>query len=69
MNADIVELNLSVSIYDMTVSMWIFAVLLALTKISDCGLGALLNHFDGREALQIGVGMISRGEVAKATNK
>ena len=35
-----------------------------LTKIIGCGLGAKLCNYTNKEALQIGVGMISRGEVA-----
>jgi Kef-type K+ transport system membrane component KefB len=34
-----------------------------ISKIIGCGLGARLTGVSGREALQIGVGMISRGEV------
>lgn len=45
-----------------------FTVLLCLvavvTKIVGCGLGAKFNRYSNKEALQIGVGMISRGEVA-----
>lgn len=40
-------------------------VLIALvTKVVGCGLGAKICRYTGRESLQIGVGMISRGEVA-----
>ncbi|MFH1879833.1 MAG: cation:proton antiporter, partial [Bacillota bacterium] len=35
-----------------------------LTKVIGCGLGARISGFTGRESLQIGVGMMSRGEVA-----
>ena len=35
-----------------------------LTKIIGCGLGAKLCKFSARESLQVGVGMVSRGEVA-----
>ena len=49
-------------------SMLLFSILLLivaiLTKIAGCGLGAKLCGFTRREALQVGVGMISRGEVA-----
>ena len=34
------------------------------TKVVGCGLGAKICRYSNREALQIGVGMISRGEVA-----
>lgn len=40
-------------------------VLIALaTKVVGCGLGAKVCRYTGKESLQIGVGMISRGEVA-----
>ena len=43
----------------------IAVVLIALaTKVVGCGLGAKICHYTGKESLQIGVGMISRGEVA-----
>lgn len=35
-----------------------------LSKIVGCGLGAKLCKFDNKEALSIGIGMVSRGEVA-----
>ena len=35
-----------------------------LTKIVGCGLGAKLMHYTNRESLQIGMGMVCRGEVA-----
>ena len=46
----------------------LFAVVLTvvaiLTKVVGCGLGAKLCRYTGKESLQIGVGMVSRGEVA-----
>ncbi|MBQ8297083.1 MAG: cation:proton antiporter [Ruminococcus sp.] len=40
-------------------------VLIALiTKVIGCGLGAKICRYSGKESLQVGVGMISRGEVA-----
>lgn len=49
-------------------SMIIFMVLLCvvavITKVIGCGLGAKVMRYTNKEALQIGVGMISRGEVA-----
>ena len=46
----------------------LFAVVLTivavLSKMIGCGLGAKLCQYSNRESLQIGVGMISRGEVA-----
>ena len=35
-----------------------------LTKVVGCGLGAKLCHYKNYQAIRIGVGMISRGEVA-----
>ena len=43
---------------------FILLIIAILTKIIGCGLGAKLCKYSNREALQIGVGMISRGEVA-----
>ena len=52
----------------MTGSIIIFSLILLtvaiITKIVGCGLGARLCGFTNREALQVGVGMVSRGEVA-----
>ena len=42
----------------------ILLVVAILTKVVGCGLGAKICRYSNREALQIGVGMISRGEVA-----
>jgi Kef-type K+ transport system membrane component KefB len=39
------------------------AVLAVLSKVLGAGLGALLSGFSRQEALQLGVGMMSRGEV------
>ena len=46
---------------------WFSIILLAIaiiTKIIGCGLGAKFCGFTNRESIQVGVGMISRGEVA-----
>ena len=52
----------------MSGSLVLFSVLLLLisiiTKIIGCGLGAKLCRFTGKESLQVGVGMVCRGEVA-----
>lgn len=52
----------------MTLSMVIFSIVLALiailSKILGCGLAAKLCNFSYLESLQIGAGMVSRGEVA-----
>lgn len=62
------SIGIKVSLDGMNGSMIGFtAILLAialLTKVVGCGLGAKLCRYTNREALQIGVGMISRGEVA-----
>ena len=42
----------------------LYAFLAIVGKIVGCGIGALLTRFKGREAVQIGVGMVPRMEVA-----
>jgi len=63
-----VSVGLATSFDGINDSTVIFAVLLLLvaimSKLAGCGLGALLCKFTGSESLQVGVGMISRGEVA-----
>ena len=48
--------------------MWIFAIILTLvaiiSKLFGCGLGARASKFSWKESIQVGVGMVSRGEVA-----
>lgn len=62
------SVGLKVTLGGMNASIWIFSILLLviaiLTKIVGCGLGAKVCGCTGKEALQIGIGMISRGEVA-----
>ncbi len=62
------SIGLKVNFSGMTSTIWIFAIVLTLvaiiTKILGCGLGAKLFKFTTKESLQIGIGMISRGEVA-----
>lgn len=62
------SVGLKVTLGGMNISVWIFAIILLiiaiLTKVVGCGLGARACKCTSREALQIGVGMISRGEVA-----
>lgn len=62
------SVGLKVTLGGMDAGIWIFAVLLLViaifSKVVGCGLGARLCGCNSREALQIGVGMISRGEVA-----
>ncbi len=62
------SIGLKVVLPEMTIEIILFAVILTvvalLTKIIGCGAGAKVCRFNGRESLQIGCGMISRGEVA-----
>ena len=62
------SVGLKVELEGMTGTIIVFSfILLAvaiLTKIIGCGLGAKICGFTAREALQVGVGMVSRGEVA-----
>ena len=53
--------NLDVSALILTILLTIVAIL---TKIIGCGFGAKLCGYTNREVIQIGTGMISRGEVA-----
>lgn len=62
------SIGLEVKLDAMNAHILLFAVVLTvvavLTKILGCGLGAKLCRYSNEESLQIGVGMISRGEVA-----
>lgn len=62
------SIGLQIVIPEMGWSIVIFTVLLLIvaiiTKVVGCGLGAKIMRYSNRESLQIGVGMISRGEVA-----
>lgn len=62
------SIGLKVVLSSMTTDIIIFTILLVivaiLTKIVGCGLGAKFMGYTTQESLQIGVGMISRGEVA-----
>jgi Kef-type K+ transport system membrane component KefB len=42
----------------------VLAIVAVITKIAGCGLGAKMCGYKNHQCLQIGVGMISRGEVA-----
>lgn len=61
-------IGIKVQFAGMDAKAWIFAIVLCivaiLTKIIGCGLGAKVCKFSWKDSLQIGVGMISRGEVA-----
>ncbi len=62
------SIGIKVELTAMTKTIFIFAILLLLvailSKVIGCGLGAKLCKYSNREAIQIGTGMISRGEVA-----
>lgn len=62
------SVGLKVTLDGMDASMWIFSIILLviaiLSKVVGCGVGAKICGCNGKEALQIGVGMVSRGEVA-----
>lgn len=62
------SIGLKVELPSMNASIVIFAVILLVvavaTKVVGCGIGAKMCKFSTKESLQIGVGMISRGEVA-----
>lgn len=62
------SIGLQMTMPEMTPHIIIFSVLLVvvavLSKIVGCGLGAKICRFTNRESVQVGVGMVSRGEVA-----
>lgn len=62
------SIGVKVELGKMTTETVIFTLILIviaiLTKIIGCGLGAKVCKYSNKESLQIGVGMISRGEVA-----
>ena len=62
------SVGLKVALGGMDASIWIFSVVLLvvaiLTKVLGCGLGSKFCGCTNKEALQIGIGMVSRGEVA-----
>lgn len=62
------SVGLKVTLDGMDASIWIFSIVLLviaiLTKIIGCGVGAKICKCTNKEALQIGIGMVSRGEVA-----
>ncbi len=62
------SIGINITINSTNSSMLIFTLMLIviaiLTKIVGCGLGAKLCGYNNNESLQIGIGMISRGEVA-----
>lgn len=62
------SVGLKVTLGGMDASIWIFAIILLviaiLSKVVGCGLGAKICGCTGKEAFQVGIDMISRGEVA-----
>ncbi len=62
------SIGLKVVLNNMDMTIVIFAVLLLLvavaTKVVGCGLGAKVCGMSNKDALRVGVGMVSRGEVA-----
>lgn len=62
-----VSIGLHTDLHQLTAATWPLALLLVLvamvSKLLGCGLGALAGGFKPREAVRVGVGMISRGEV------
>lgn len=62
------SIGIKTELAGMNTSMLIFSLLIliiaVLSKIVGCGLGARLCHFSRRDSLNIGIGMVSRGEVA-----
>ncbi len=62
------NIGLAMTIDGLTGKLIVFMLLLMLvavvTKIIGCGIGAKLMKYTNKESLQIGIGMISRGEVA-----
>ena len=62
------NIGLHTSFDGMTGSLVLFTVFLVIvavfSKIAGCGLGAKLCRFTNRESLQVGVGMVARGEVS-----
>ncbi len=62
------SIGLKVELPKMSMMIIVFAIVLVvvacLTKVIGCGIGALACKYSRSESVQIGVGMISRGEVA-----
>ena len=62
------NIGLAMTLKGLTKKLVVFMLLLMLlavvTKVIGCGLGAKIMRYTNKESLQIGIGMISRGEVA-----
>lgn len=61
LNVSLPEGGMNLTIILMTLALLVVAVL---SKIVGCGVGAKLCKYTTKESLQIGIGMVSRGEVA-----
>lgn len=63
----LVNIGLQANLRDISGSAWVFALVLTLfailSKLIGSGLGALIAGFNRLDALRLGVGMVSRGEV------
>lgn len=62
-----VNIGLVVDLTAVSGGAWLFAIVLTIaavvSKVGGCGLGGRLSGLNNREALQLGIGMVSRGEV------
>ncbi|MBR1736499.1 MAG: cation:proton antiporter, partial [Firmicutes bacterium] len=62
------SVGIKADVRGITTNLILFALVLVIaaiiTKIIGCGLGAKIFKFNNKEALAIGIGMVSRGEVA-----
>ena len=58
---DVVLPQMSFELVAFTVALILVAII---SKLGGCGLGALMCKFDKRQSIQIGLGMVCRGEVA-----
>ena len=62
------SIGIKTELNGLTKSLFIFSLILlavaVLSKVIGCGLGAKLCGYSGHDALNIGIGMVSRGEVA-----
>jgi Kef-type K+ transport system membrane component KefB len=62
-----VNIGLGVDLAAISGSAWIFAIVLTIvaivSKILGCGVGGRLGGLNNKESLQLGIGMVSRGEV------
>lgn len=59
-----IKTNLSGMNKELALFSLVFLIIAILTKIVGCGLGAKLCKFSNKDSLNVGIGMVSRGEVA-----